>query len=476
MLAVSDRAALPLAHEPREFFLALEQRHAGQVTSVAMEKVEYIIDETFTLTRFERGLERRKTGKTVLVLDHDLAVDQRRARREGGDGARNVGKFFGPIETLAGEQAHAAAIQPRLHAIAVEFDFVHPARAARRVLAQRRQRRGHELGQRRAARTRLFVSAVVFLAGGLCAHAARAVRIPAGDPRPARALHRRTAPHRSRLDVIARASVGMPDPLAALAFGDLRDRPPTDDGERHFLEHVWILGAARPLIIRLDEQPIVLRLMGPAAHAHQVPFAMQFVAIEREVEMTFLEAPVRVFLGMPAAAVPNHDGTTAVFALRNCSFEFVVFDRMVLHLHRKPLLAGNETRAARDRPALHDTVELEPQIVMQPARRVFLDEELVALAARRAPARLRRHVKLALLAIELKAHGRRPQLARLSFLRLPELAGCAAAPLRATLPRLACTLRRNASIRFTTLPGCGGGARGARPARFAAINALSAVS
>src|SRR5207302_1923904 len=99
---------------------------------------------------------------------------------------------------------------------------------------------------------------------------------------------------------------------------------------------------------------------------------------------------------------------------------------------------------------------------------------------RRASARLRRHVKFALLAIELKAHGRRPQLARLSFLRLPELCRCAAGPIcaaRFAVPRRsACTLRRNASIRFTTLLGCGGGARGVRPARLAAINSLSAVS
>jgi len=84
----------------------------------------------------------------------------------------------------------------------------------------------------------------------------------------------------------------------------------------------------------------------------------------------------------------------------------------------KTFLAGNETRAAGDRPALHDAVELEAKIVVQAARRVLLNNELIALAAARTPARLRRHIELALLAIDLKAHGRRPLACPLDLLAL----------------------------------------------------------
>ena len=38
---------------------------------------------------------------------------------------------------------------------------------------------------------------------------------------------------------------------------------------------------------------------------------------------------------------------------------------MILDLHRQPLLARHQTGAARYRPAFHDAVEFEPQIVMQ---------------------------------------------------------------------------------------------------------------
>src|SRR5262245_19895586 len=81
------------------------------------------------------------------------------------------------------------------------------------------------------------------------------------------------------------------------------------------------------------------------------------------------------------------------------------------------------------------------------------------------------------------------QLARLSFLRHAgarlSAVDFAAVPFRAlprprsvaAPPRSACTLRRNASIRLTTLVGCGvDGVGGFLPACLAAISALSARS
>src|SRR5262245_8214068 len=81
------------------------------------------------------------------------------------------------------------------------------------------------------------------------------------------------------------------------------------------------------------------------------------------------------------------------------------------------------------------------------------------------------------------------QLARLSFLRLagarlsavdfaaPRFCALPRPRAVAVPPRSACTLRRRASIRLTTLVGCGeGGDGGFLPACFAAISALSARS
>jgi hypothetical protein len=44
-----------------------------------------------------------------------------------------------PVETGAGQQPHRAAIEARMHAVAVEFDFVQPVRTFRRLLRERRQ-------------------------------------------------------------------------------------------------------------------------------------------------------------------------------------------------------------------------------------------------------------------------------------------------------------------------------------------------
>ena len=124
--------------------------------------------------------------------------------------------------------------------------------------------------------------------------------------------------------------------------------------------------------------------------------------------MSLLVTLMRVAVRLPTAAIPDHDGAAAVLPLRNGPFECVVLDRMIFHVDREALLARNKTRTAGDRPALHHAVELEPQVVMQATRRVFLDDELIAFGMRGAPARLRGDVELALLAICLKAHRQRP--------------------------------------------------------------------
>src|SRR5262249_42729005 len=106
----------------------------------------------------------------------------------------------------------------------------------------------------------------------------------------------------------------------------------------------------------------------------------------------------------PAPAIPNHHRAGAVFPLRDGPLECVVFDRMIFDVDCKAFFARNEAWAARDSPALHDTAELQPQVVVQPPCRMLLDDELMHLRAVHAPARLWRDVELAFPAIDLKAH------------------------------------------------------------------------
>jgi len=223
----------------------------------------------------------------------------------------------------------------------------------------------------------------------------------------------------------------MPHAFLALAFGDLLDRAPAHRRQRHLLQHVRVLASARPVIVRLDKQPVLLRFFRPAAHAHEMPGALELLAIESEREAALLEPGVWIALRIPAPAVPDQHGAAAILALRDGAFELVVFDRVVLDADSEPLLAGNQARASRHRPALHHPLELEPQIVVQPAGGVLLDDVLIALGARLPPARLRRHVELALLAVDLQAHGSARPLELLALggaLRRRALVGRPAAP------------------------------------------------
>src|SRR5882757_880907 len=114
----------------RELGLARDERQAREIAAVAMKEIEDVIDEPLALARFERRLQPREGGNAVRVLDHDLAIDQRRVRRQLCDGGGDVWKFGRPVEPLAGEQPNVPVREAGLDAIAVELDLMHPALAA----------------------------------------------------------------------------------------------------------------------------------------------------------------------------------------------------------------------------------------------------------------------------------------------------------------------------------------------------------
>ena len=69
-----------------------------------MQQIEDVIDEV-RLAVLERVLQRREIADAVLVLDHDLAVDQRAVSASSFATASATGlNLCGPVEPLAGEQ------------------------------------------------------------------------------------------------------------------------------------------------------------------------------------------------------------------------------------------------------------------------------------------------------------------------------------------------------------------------------------
>ena len=119
-----------------------------------------------------------------------------------------------------------------------------------------------------------------------------------------------------------------------------------------------------------------------------MPAALELRALQREIEAALLQSAHRVALGLPAAAVPDDHLAAAVLALRDLALEVGVVERMVLDVHREPLVAGHQARPAGDGPARQRVADLEAEVVVQPPRRVLLHHEGVAVAAAVGPGRL----------------------------------------------------------------------------------------
>jgi hypothetical protein len=101
---------------------------------------------------------------------------------------------------------------------------------------------------------------------------------------------------------------------------------------------------------------------------------VELLALQGEIQLAFAIGLWRV-LAIPEATIPNHHRAAAVLALRNRALEVAVIQRMVLDLHREPLVVGVERRTFRHSPRLEDPIKLKPQVVVQVRRRVLLDDE-----------------------------------------------------------------------------------------------------
>ena len=180
-----------------------------------------------------------------------------------------------------------AAVEPRLDAIAVELDLVNPFVPARRRLVQRRRDW--------AERSRAIVTSILPLPCGLsltCATAIDAafVRVFLA-PRACAPSHLRFAVLRpldfalaaaTSFRLVRRRPIAVPDALLALARRDLLDRAAGGDRAWLFLQNILVARAARLLVLALDQQPVLVPLVWPAPHAHEMPAAVQFLAVEFE--------------------------------------------------------------------------------------------------------------------------------------------------------------------------------------------------
>ncbi len=338
--------------------MALEKALAGDAVRVAHHRYRPVAHVQ----------QQRLRHPLVVARDVELGrargrIDHPRRMRDLDAGDRVVGAGLDPglLERLAmagnlrvqssagaGDQLGLAVLDPPAHAIAVELHLVDPVGTARRRIDQRGEFRLDD-GRQLAA-----LAALVGLDGGDVL------------------FHRRLG------------AGGIPD--RAVAFRDLAHAAAGLDAGRVLDRGVAMAGLG-PAVVLLDQQPVVPDLPALALiavrHADEAEAALQALALEVEGDVALLVRLGRVALRLPGAAVPQHHGAAAILALRDGAFERAVFDRMILDLDRQPAVLGIEAGSARDGPALVDAVDLQPEVIVQAARRMHLDD--VSAAARRRP-------------------------------------------------------------------------------------------
>ena len=168
------------------------------------------------------------------------------------------------------------------------------------------------------------------------------------------------------------------------------------------------IAAAGEIIVFFDQQPIVFRAaVARPPDANESPSAAQLVA--EKLKFEFALAPTRQWIAgrNPVAAVPNDHLAGAVFAGGNGAFERAVVERMIFDFHRQAALLRIVARPFGHRPTGEHAGHLEPQIVVQPARRVLVHHKRrprLGLSNNLA-ARLGRLAEIALAAVGLECHG-----------------------------------------------------------------------
>ena len=133
-----------------------------------------------------------------------------------------------------------------------------------------------------------------------------------------------------------------------------------------------------------DQEPVLL--LAVEVSRHERPHPLEALSVKPH-----LEAPVWLVLEeLIGAPVPDLDGAGAVGALRDLALEGSVVERVILDVDRERLLALLQRNALRHRPGGEHTVALEPEVVVEGARLMPLDDEDRLLAPRRPAERLGR--------------------------------------------------------------------------------------
>jgi hypothetical protein len=91
-----------------------------------VEKIEQEEDESAALTSVRCILDQAERRGAVVPDAAQLAVEIGLPRREQCHGRCDRRLFTRPVEPSPGQQSHLASVQPGMHPVTVEFDFMEP--------------------------------------------------------------------------------------------------------------------------------------------------------------------------------------------------------------------------------------------------------------------------------------------------------------------------------------------------------------
>src|SRR4029077_20619107 len=118
-----------------------------------------------------------------------------------------------------------------------------------------------------------------------------------------------------------------------------------------------------------EQEPVLLLAVEPGRDER--PDALEARAVQPH-----RQAAVRLLLEeLVRAVVPDFDGAGAVVALRDLTGERRVVERMILDAHRERALADLERHTLGDAPRGKRAAALEPEVVVETAGLVALDDE-----------------------------------------------------------------------------------------------------
>ena len=135
-----------LRQQACEPFFSIDQGSGAEILAVEVEEIEQEEHEAGGVAGVGRHLDHAERGDAVGAHAAEFAVEIGLARRERGYRGRDLRIFVGPVKAVAGEEPHLAAVEPGMHAVAVEFDFVQPLVAVRRGVNELRQLRPYPFG------------------------------------------------------------------------------------------------------------------------------------------------------------------------------------------------------------------------------------------------------------------------------------------------------------------------------------------